>query len=193
MPDVFIFHGAYSTPQSNWFPWLKEQLEEIGCRVFVPQFPTPDNQTLDGWLKAFDRFEKDIDKNTIFIGHSLGAAFILSLLERMDMRIRAAFLVAGFVSPVVDSEGILNTINKTFYEKQFDWDRIKENCGEFYVINSDNDPYIPTDIAERVSMPLGVRLIVIEGGGHFSSSDGYARFQQLLEMVEDLLRTGLEK
>ena len=40
-PNIFIFHGTEGHSQENWFPWLKAKLEEKGCKVFVPQFPTP--------------------------------------------------------------------------------------------------------------------------------------------------------
>jgi len=47
MPNVIFFHGAYGDGQENWFPWLKGELEEIGCTVIVPVFPTPENQSLE--------------------------------------------------------------------------------------------------------------------------------------------------
>lgn len=189
MPTVFLFHGAYGSPSENWFPWLKEELENIGCEVIVPTFPTPKEQTLDNWLKVFKKFEQHVNENTVFIGHSLGVAFILSLLERPKARIRASFLVSGFVTRVIDPKDQVNTINKTFYDKKFNWEKIKENCKDFHVINSDNDPYVSPEIAEKVSTQLGVELIIIEGGGHFNKKSGYEKFPQLLDMVEDALTT----
>ena len=189
MPNVFIFHGAYGTPEENWLPWVREELEKIGCKVFVPVFPTPKDQTLDKWLGVFEKFKGYVDQDTIFIGHSLGATFILSLLEKVGVRIRASFLVAGFASEVADPKGMFNEINRTFYDRKFDWKRIRGNCVDMYLINSDNDPYITLDTAERMSRPLGVRLTVVEGAGHFGTGNGYSRFPLLLEMVEDVLTT----
>jgi hypothetical protein len=39
--NTLIFHGTEGYPEENWFPWLKKELERRGCRVFVPQFPSP--------------------------------------------------------------------------------------------------------------------------------------------------------
>jgi predicted alpha/beta hydrolase family esterase len=187
MPKVFIIHGAYGNPNENWIPWLKEELEKIGCEVFVPRFPTPENQSLETWLKVFGPFQKQVDENSILIGHSIGANFVLHILEKSDRKIRAAFIVAGAISPVVDPKNQVNEINKTFYKKKFNWKRIRENCKDIYTIISDNDPYITMALAEEISKPLGVTLTLIEGGGHFNRKAGYEKFPQLLEMVEDVL------
>lgn len=189
MPKIFIFHGAYGNPDENWIPWLREELENIGCQVFVPSFPTPENQTLENWFKVFGLFQKQVGEDSIFVGHSLGANFILHVLEKSDKKIRAAFLVAGAITPVVDPKNEVNEINKTFYKKEFNWKRVRENCRDFYVLGSDNDPYITLDMSEQVSKPLGVVLTVIEGGGHFNKKAGYEKFPQLLEMIEDVLTT----
>jgi len=80
--NVFIFHGTFGYPEENWFPWLKRQMENQGIKTYVPKFPTPKGQSLTSWLKAFKPYEKYIDKETIFVGHSLGPVFILRLLEK---------------------------------------------------------------------------------------------------------------
>jgi len=108
-------------------------------------------------------------------------------LEKLDQKIKAAFLVAGFITPAVDPKGEVTEINKTFYDKKFDWGKIKRNCECLYAINSDNDPYITLDMAEKLAKPLGLTLTVIEGAGHFNKAAGYTKFPQLLDMIEDVL------
>ena len=51
MKNAIIIHGTYGNPDENWFPWLKIELEKIGYQVYVPTFPTPENQNLEAWLK----------------------------------------------------------------------------------------------------------------------------------------------
>src|SRR3989344_4874506 len=95
MANVFIIHGVGGYPEENWFPWLKKQLEQLGHNVVVPQFPTPENQTLSSWLEVLEQYKQFLTPATIFVGHSLGVPFVLNILEKYPAK--AAFLVAGFV------------------------------------------------------------------------------------------------
>ena len=134
--NFFIIHGVYADPDANWFPWLKQELEKSGFEVIVPKFPTPLDQSLESWFRAFSNYENKINEETVLIGHSLGAAFILNYLERTNKKIKAAILVAGF-HKLLGSK--YDEINKTFIDKDFDWNKIKNNCNKFFVFASDND------------------------------------------------------
>jgi uncharacterized protein len=194
MPNAFIIHGAGSSSRSNWFPWLKTELERIGIKTAVPDFPIglgegredqggPDaTQSLDNWLAAFGEYAEGIDEGTLMIGHSVGPAFILAVLERLDVRISAAFLVAPFTERL----GIerFDRVNGTFM-RLFNWERIKKNCGRFRIYASDNDPYVPQALSRRVAENLGAELKVVPGAGHFNSDSGYTRFDLLLKDMEE--------
>ena len=58
MATAFIFHGTGGYPEENWFPWLKRELESLDYKVIVPQFPTPENQTLENWFAIFEKYKK---------------------------------------------------------------------------------------------------------------------------------------
>lgn len=181
MTNVFIIHGVGGHPGENWFPWLKKELESAGCKVFVPQFPTPENQTLDSWLEVLDGYNDRLDKDSIVVGHSLGVAFLLNVLEKH--RVKAAFLVAGFVGKAGND---FDPVMKTFSQRKFDWDSIRRNCGHFEVFHSDNDPYLPIARGKEVADNLGVRLKIIKGGGHFNERAGYKQFPLLLESIKSV-------
>ncbi|UCD03689.1 MAG: serine hydrolase family protein [Candidatus Woesearchaeota archaeon] len=185
MRTVFIIHGAYGNPGENWFPWLKEKLEKLGCNVYVPKFPTPEGQTLENWMKVFKDYKKYLNEDTIVVGHSLGPVFLLRVIEKLDKPIKAAF----FVASVARQLGIprFDKINKTFLDKGFDWDKIKQNCKRFYVYNSDNDPYVPLVLGKELAEKLDADLIVIKGAGHFNEKTGYTEFHELLEKLEKLI------
>jgi predicted alpha/beta hydrolase family esterase len=130
MTKVFIFHGTGGYPEENWFPWLKEKLEEKGCEVIVPQFPTPENQTLECWFKVFDKYRDKVDEDTILVGHSLGGSFLLRVLESLEKPARGAFFVGTPIGipPIVNWSG-----DQPFTGHPFDWKKIRENSKKFCV------------------------------------------------------------
>ena len=122
MAKIFIIHGAYGHPKENWIPWLKLELEKLGLNVVIPKFPTPENQSLENWQKIMETY--DIESDDILIGHSIGPALILHLLE--TYKAKAAFLIAGFIGALCFDE--VDTINASFFKNPFDWNKIKQNC-----------------------------------------------------------------
>jgi predicted alpha/beta hydrolase family esterase len=152
MTTIFIIHGSYGHPEENWFPWLKTELEKDKHKVFIPKFPTPEGQTLHNWLKVFKPYEKHLDENTIIIGHSLGVAFLLSVLEKRDKPIKAAFFVSGCIGSL--NNPLFDNINKSFTEKEFDWKHIKEKCPKIVIFHSNNDPYVPLEKAKELAKKL---------------------------------------
>ncbi len=179
MATVFIIHGVSGHPDENWFPWLKAELEKRGHKVLVPQFPTPEGQTLESWLATFKTYEADLDPDTILVGHSLGGCFILNILERYH--VGAAFLVA----PVF---GILNNAfddgMRTFAQREFNWPTILANCPHFEIFHSDNDPYIKLDRAEELSRHLNTTVTLVPDAGHFNQSTGFTKFELLLGKID---------
>ncbi|MBI2650409.1 serine hydrolase family protein [Candidatus Woesearchaeota archaeon] len=178
--NFIIIHGVYSNPEANWFPWIKKELEKRGFEVIVPKFPTPLDQTRESWLRIISKYKGKIKNETVLIGHSLGAAFILDYLEQTDKKIKAAFLVAGY-HKLINNE--FDELNKTFVGRKFNWSKIKQNCRKFFVIASDNDPYIPLEINEELAGILDAELNVIHNGGHLNKKAGYEKFLELLELV----------
>ena len=160
--NFFIIHGIYGHPEENWLPWLKKELENSGHEVIVPKFPTTVGQSLENWMNIIKNYEDKINEKTVMIGHSLGAGFILNYLEQADKEIKAAFLVAGYHNVL---ENGLKALYTNFVDKKFDWDKIVENCENFFVFASDNDPYIPLEINRELNMLVDGELHVIKNGG----------------------------
>ena len=182
MINLILIHGAYGNPNENWFPWLKKELEKLDHKIYTPKFPTPQGQSLDNWEKVFANYEKYINKDTILIGHSLGVTFLLTVLEKLDVKVKASYFVAGFVNKLNNPE--FDNINRTFIEKDFCWVKIKANCENFYIFHSDNDPYVLLSEGKLIANKLNTDLTLIEDAGHFNSKAGYDKFEKLLEKVK---------
>ncbi len=180
MKTAFIIHGSNGSKDAHWYPWLKQKLQKRGFKVFLPQFPIEENQTLQNWLDTIQSFKEDL-KDSIFIGHSLGVLFILNVLNQWDIKVKATFLVSGF-SGHLEAEGEPNLDD--FAERDFNWEKIRQNCNHFYVIHSDNDPYISLERAKELANNLKVDVILVKGGEHFQEQSGFKTFNLLLEKIE---------
>ncbi len=186
MRNIFIFHGTEGYPEENWFPWLKEELEKRGHRVFVPQFPSPPivAAKISEWFDVLDKYKQQINEETIIIGHSLGGVFALKVLEQLDKPIKAAV----FVGTPVGVKPILNyERDSSFSGFNFDWPAITNKASNFIVFQSDNDPYVSLGNGEELANKLGVSLNFVPNAGHFNAKAGYLKFDLLLKKIEPLL------
>lgn len=184
MRTVFIFHGTGGSPEGNWFPWLKGELEKKGQRVIIPRFPTPEGQSLEAWFKILDQYQKEINEDTIFIGHSLGGIFLLKELERLGQSIQAAFLVS---TPIGVKPIKYYDSDYSFAGYNFDWQKIEKKAQSFTVYQSDNDPYLCFENGEKLAKQLGVELTFIPKAGHLNAESGWTKFDKLLQDINKVL------
>jgi uncharacterized protein len=181
--SLFLFHGAYGSPDENWFPWLRRSLGDE-WNVIIPRFPTPEGQDLDRWLETLEPHRGSIDDKSVFVGHSIGAAFALRVLERWDAEVAATILVAGFVSQLSDPR--FDPLNASFLEPGWDWKKIRGASKRFIAFASEDDPYVPVEKSKELQRQLPIEMQMIEGAGHFNMAAGYAEFPQLLERIQTL-------
>lgn len=198
-----IIHGAYGSPDGNWFPQLKEQLEDLGQQVIAPQFPvekwsdvtaqgngySSSVQTLDNWLKTFE--EKVLPRlnkgeKACFIGHSLGPVFILHAVQKYKLQLDSAIFVSPFLGPLEQWE--FNAVNSTFYKQDFDFGLLKELIPTAYILYSDNDPYVPQSQPKEFAEKLDAALIPVRKAGHINSEVNLNEFP----LVFDLCTTRLD-
>ena len=180
---VFIIHGWGGTADSGWKGWLKKELEPRGFVVSSPQMPDAENPRLEEWLATARNLVGRPDGGCYFVGHSLGCTAILRYLERLGAgeKIGGAVLVAG----LAEYTGIPE-LKSFFPGNSYDWKKIRQHCGKFVSINSDNDYYIPVAHGKEFELELGARLAVLHARGHFSSSEGTAILPEALEAVLEM-------
>jgi len=186
MKNAIIFHGGGNDSKGNWFPWLKRELEERGYKVWTPDLPDSEHPHQKRWLRTVLNKKWDYTEDTVLIGHSAGATFILRLLEAFpkSIKIHKALLVAGYAN--------LGSKPEFYHYKEgnlldpFDWQKIKQSCKKFYFFGSDNDPYdCGIDQGRILHAQLGGELILMRGEGHFNLEKGsqYKQFPELLEKI----------
>jgi len=184
MTTIFLFHGVEGHPEENWFPWLKKELQKVRHPVIVPPFPHADHPELREWLDFFEQWKPLLNTETILVGHSLGGAFALRLLEQLKQPIRATFLVAP-VWGVMENK--FDPLMTSFISAPYDWRTIRKNAGEIAIIHSDNDPYIALQKTEELAKNLGVGVTLIKDGGHLNEAAGYTTFEELRAAIMNIL------
>lgn len=178
---IILIHGWEGSPQRNWFPWLKIELEKSGYAVLDPLMPNADHPRLPEWRKFLEKAVGQTDEHTFFVGHSLGAMAILRYLEALEEGKKAggAVLVAGFSEPIGYAE------LASFFETPLDYEKVKRAAVRFAAVNSDNDPYVPQKFGEILRDRLGADLTIVENGGHLNTEAKCFELPVVLEKINN--------
>jgi uncharacterized protein len=184
MKNALILHGTNNNSTYNWFPWLKNELEGKGYRVWVPDLPHAEKPSIRRYNKfIFENNEWQFNDESVLIGHSSGAVAILGILQNLpdDVVIDTCILVGAFKDNLD-----WDALDDLFLDP-FDFKKIKNHAKRIIFIHSDNDPYCPLDQAKYLKDQLDAELIVLPGQKHFSIStagEQYKQFPLLLDLLE---------
>lgn len=189
MKRVFLVHGWHGSLQSDFHPWLRQELEKRRFAVSVPALPDSGHPKMQAWLETLKKSVGTPDENCYFLGHSLGCITVLRYLESLsdNLQIGGTVLVAGFSDMEIslDEDEDIQEI-KTFFENPLDFEKVKQHCKKFVAIHSDNDPYVDLRYADIFKEKLGADVIIEQQKGHFSGDDGITELPSALESVVKL-------
>lgn len=187
---IFIVHGWDGSPQSNWFPWLKKELENKGFDVFVPQLPDPGNPRIYNWVPKLAEIVEKPDSQTYFVGHSMGCQTIARYLETLpeNIKIGGAVFVAGFfkgITGLEDEPGNPETI-KHWLKTPVNLKKTKAHLPKSIAIFSDNDPYVPLDNQDDFGSELESKIIIEHNMRHFNEGAGITQLPIALKSVLEI-------
>jgi uncharacterized protein len=180
MANFFIIHGSFGSPFGNWFPWLRNLIEESGSKCFVPNFPSPDNQSFEAWGNILDGYLKSglIDNRTVFFCHSSGCPFLVKYISQRNIEIKKTVFVSGFnrFKSGMDEFDKINT--GLFFDEKSQLGFLK-NCTDRVCYFSDNDPYLPIEVLRSFATVVDARSNLVNGGRHLNTEAGYLSFDLL--------------
>lgn len=141
--------------------------------------PDTDNPKMSAWVGHLTKTVGNPDGDCYLVGHSLGCIAILRYLETLKKRekVGGSVLVAGF------SDGLGIEQIENFFEKPFDWDKIRSHCENFVAIHSDNDPYVSLEYGDIFKNKINAELIIRHDMKHFSGDDGVTELPIVLESL----------
>jgi predicted alpha/beta hydrolase family esterase len=178
--DEYFDPSAPSLSNAHWFPWLQKQLIINGVNTQTPDMPDSYKPDYEKWKKEFDRY--DIGPQTLLVGHSAGAGFLLRWLsENKDARVGKLILVAPYIGtgPLGPRDFFLFTIDEN----------LADRTNGLVIFNSNNDKsYIHSSVNELRNKLRGTmaKYRELHGYGHFTSDDMKSeKFPELLEACLD--------
>jgi predicted alpha/beta hydrolase family esterase len=184
---IFIIHGWHGTPDKNWFPWLKTELEAQGYSVTVPQLPDTDAPRIEKWIPALAKAIGQADENTYFVGHSMGCQAITRYLETLPQGIKVGgvVFVAGFFKSLTNIEDVATKHH--WLEAPINFNEVRSHLPKSIALFSTNDPWVPLENKDDFKNKLGSAVIVKDQMEHFNWQDGTDRLLVVLDIVIKIL------
>jgi len=187
MKNAIIVHGKPSKDEyydanvpscSNfhWFPWLQKQLLVHDIWAATPEVPDAWQPKYAIWKKEFERY--DLTPETILVGHSCGAGFIVRWLsEHKDIRVGKVILVAPSLGVGWDETG--------FFDFEIDRDLAIRTQGVM-IFGSNNDKPSLIETASKLRSTINnAKYREFEGYGHFTL--GSMKSDKFPELLDELL------
>ena len=180
---VFIVHGWGGFPNEGWFPWLKKELIKKGFEVYILSMPDSEAPDINKWIKFLSNNVGKSDKNTYFVGHSIGCQTILRYLETLPDNIKTGkiIFVAGWFHLSPEDTQEEEDIAKPWLETKIDFSKVRKHADNFTAIFSDNDPFVPLSDSKIFKKELNAKIIVEHNKKHFSGSDNIKKVDIVLE------------
>lgn len=187
MKKVFLVHRWSGNPEADWYPWVKQKLEEKGFSVSALEMPNPDEPKIDEWVNFLSESVGQPDENTCFIGHSIGCQTIIRYLQSLDEKTKVAKAV--LIAPWFNLNNLESEeeekIAKPWIETPIEFEKVKSKT-EFVCIFSDNDPFVPLSDKDIFRELLGAEIIVEHDKGHFTEDDGVTELPIVLDSLSDV-------
>lgn len=174
-PRMVFVHGNQTTHWSfAWAAWLKNELDNSGFETFFETMPDSITARAEYWLPFLKEHVK-VGENDVLIGYSSGAVASMRYAENNKI------LGSVLVSPCYTDTGDELEKQSGYYDKPWQWEKIKDNQRKIALIWGDDDPYIPQDEFAFIADKLDPIQIKVAGGKHFIEQD---QFPELLQYIK---------
>lgn len=182
MKKVLFIHGFEGSRNSNWLPWLERQLRQFNYEVINETFPNSEHPDFVEIMEFLRDKTQDFTQNDSIVAHSLGGFFALKLAE--EKLLDTLFLIAPAVGKQLDFDGFrtmwpdsdVDALQKII-EQGVDFNKVKAQ--RKVVVFSDDDPYVPLEVA--LNFDDSWQVVTVEGYGHFQK-------EQYPELLHQLMR-----
>jgi|GEM_PF-994763 len=157
MSNYVLIPGYHSPGDDNFYPWLMDQLGRDGSTTSVISYNSLIDEKTEQEIVGHIASQVELDADTVLVGHSLGCALALKLLEQTNAKIAKLVLVAGFAKPEFKDK------RRPFENKlkwEFDFARLKENISQTINLSDRTDFIVPESAAMELQEKLGGVVII---------------------------------
>ena len=193
MKTAIIIHGGcenieeykdtlYGAPKSRqpWYSWaIRELAISKDILTQTPEMPHPyfTDINFNEWSETLNNFK--IDADTILIGHSTGAGFLLKYLSlHPEIKIKQLILVAPWIDPRGKTgdfmNGVLSDLKSLNHIEKIDL---------FFSTNDDEDMVQESVKQIQAALPK-ITVHEFPDKGHFCNYDMGNEFPELLEVIK---------
>ena len=186
---VFIVHCWGGSSNSNWYPWIKVELEKRNFQVNILKMPDSDNPKIEKWVDFLENTIKleDLNEDTYFIGHSIGCQAIMRYLSNLELgaSIGGILFVAGWFDLDNLETPEEKRVAKSWIQTPIDFDKIIEKTNNINVLISKDEPYGLVDENSLLfKEKLKAEVFMTEDYGHFVDQEMPVILDKFLEMVK---------
>lgn len=168
-------------PDSDFYPWLDEQLSE-GVSVVRHTFLRPDAPRIDEWASVILAQLWEAPEDALIVGHSVGCRAALHALSRLrpGVRVGGLLCVAGWWRVDSPWAGLAPWLRPV--------PGLQRACaalgGRCRVLLSDNDPHTTDQGANKARWETMARaqVSIVPGAAHFSRAEEPAVLGAVREM-----------
>ena len=168
-------YNPYKEERKRWRDQIKVSTEVTHDFIF-PLMPNKQNADYTAWSIWFDKVVPFLRSDVIFIGHSLGAGFLLRYLSEnvVPVSVKQLHLVAGVIDDI-DCPGL-----GEFGIDIANWKGFSFSINEVHIWHSTDDEYVPIHHAERLAEKYPEAIThYFTDRGHFLQGE----FPELLETI----------
>lgn len=131
--------------------------------------PNTDEPDINAWVSHLTKLVGKADKDTYFVGHSIGCQTIMRYLSTINEPSGGAVFVGGWFTLKDLEDEETAEIAKPWLETQIDFSKIKKNCKKITALFSDNDQFVPLENVNMFEKNLGAKTITVSKQGHFET------------------------
>ena len=154
-------NGGGDVEDCNWYSWVRDRINEIDCATSILRnMPDPELAREKYWI-PFMHDELSCDTDTIVLGHSSGAEAAMRYAEKY--KVKGIVLVSAYITDLGDS----CERKSGYFNRPWEWTKIKENTGFIAQFGSTDDPFVPFSEQQAVAKLLNSDFQEFSNKGHF--------------------------